>query len=80
MSSAEQWALLTDENKADGLRRDRGPSRGRGGASGSGAGRGRGEAASRDRRKETGDRLAVLWHPYCSKQCRDLPFFLEGYI
>ncbi|KTG13531.1 hypothetical protein cypCar_00016369 [Cyprinus carpio] len=56
VSSAEQWALLTDENKADGVRRDRGPSRGRGGASGSGAGRGRGEAASRDRRKETGDR------------------------
>nr|XP_005162013.1 eukaryotic translation initiation factor 4B isoform X1 [Danio rerio] len=42
-----------DENKADGVRRDRGPSRGRGGASGSGAGRGRGDAASRDRRKET---------------------------
>uniref|UniRef100_A0A8C1A6Z8 Eukaryotic translation initiation factor 4B n=1 Tax=Cyprinus carpio carpio TaxID=630221 RepID=A0A8C1A6Z8_CYPCA len=47
---------LIYENKADGVRRDRGPSRGRGGASGSGAGRGRGEAASRDRRKETGDR------------------------
>ncbi|XP_036446872.1 eukaryotic translation initiation factor 4Ba isoform X1 [Colossoma macropomum] len=42
-----------DENKADGVRRDRGPSRGRGGASGPGTGRGRGDAASRDRRKET---------------------------
>ncbi|XP_042563531.1 eukaryotic translation initiation factor 4Ba isoform X3 [Clupea harengus] len=41
-----------DENKADGARRDRGPSRGRGGATGPPAGRGRGEAASRDRRKE----------------------------
>uniref|UniRef100_A0A673LD24 Eukaryotic translation initiation factor 4B-like n=1 Tax=Sinocyclocheilus rhinocerous TaxID=307959 RepID=A0A673LD24_9TELE len=58
---------LIYENKADGVRRDRGPSRGRGGASGSGACRGRGEAASRDRRKETGDRLAVLWHPYYSR-------------
>ncbi|XP_026873714.1 eukaryotic translation initiation factor 4Ba isoform X3 [Electrophorus electricus] len=42
-----------DENKADGVHRDRGPSRGRGGASGPGAGRGRGDASSRDRRKET---------------------------
>ncbi|XP_076839948.1 eukaryotic translation initiation factor 4Ba isoform X2 [Brachyhypopomus gauderio] len=41
-----------DENKADGVRRDRGPSRGRGGASGPGAGRGRGDTASRDLRKE----------------------------
>lgn len=55
------------------------PNRGRGGASGSGAGRGHGEAASRDRRKETGDRLAVLWHPYCSKVQRYF-FLLEGYI
>uniref|UniRef100_A0A673ING4 Eukaryotic translation initiation factor 4B n=1 Tax=Sinocyclocheilus rhinocerous TaxID=307959 RepID=A0A673ING4_9TELE len=47
---------LIYENKADGVRRDRGPSRGRGGASGSGTGRGRGETVSRDRRKETGDR------------------------
>uniref|UniRef100_A0A8C2IIH4 Eukaryotic translation initiation factor 4B n=1 Tax=Cyprinus carpio TaxID=7962 RepID=A0A8C2IIH4_CYPCA len=47
---------LIYENKADGVRRDRGPSRGHGGSSGSGTGRGRGEAASRDRRKETGDR------------------------
>uniref|UniRef100_A0A671KHH5 Eukaryotic translation initiation factor 4B n=1 Tax=Sinocyclocheilus anshuiensis TaxID=1608454 RepID=A0A671KHH5_9TELE len=45
-----------DENKADGVHRDRGPSRGRGRASGSGTGRGHGETASRDRRKETGDR------------------------
>lgn len=66
LSSAEHWALLTDENKTDGVRRDRGPSRGRGGALGSGAGRGRGDAASRDRRKET-DRLAALWHPFCPK-------------
>ncbi|KAI2649896.1 Eukaryotic translation initiation factor 4B [Labeo rohita] len=55
-SSADAPQRNKDENKADGVRRDRGPSRGRGGASGSGAGRGRGEAASRDRRKETGDR------------------------
>lgn len=75
MSSAEQWALLTDENKADGVRRDRGPSRGRGGASGSGAGRGRGEAASRDRRKETGDRLAVLMAPL---QLRSVAIFLPS--
>uniref|UniRef100_A0A671KHI4 Eukaryotic translation initiation factor 4B n=1 Tax=Sinocyclocheilus anshuiensis TaxID=1608454 RepID=A0A671KHI4_9TELE len=48
-----------DENKADGVHRDRGPSRGRGRASGSGTGRGHGETASRDRRKETGDRRQV---------------------
>ncbi|XP_016313055.1 eukaryotic translation initiation factor 4B-like isoform X1 [Sinocyclocheilus anshuiensis] len=48
-----------DENKADGVHRDRGPSRGRGRASGSGTGRGHGETASRDRRKETGDRKDV---------------------
>ncbi|KAJ8265532.1 hypothetical protein COCON_G00146310 [Conger conger] len=41
-----------DENKADGVHRDRVASRGRGGAAGPGTGRGRGEAASRDRRKE----------------------------
>uniref|UniRef100_A0A8C1Z7M7 Eukaryotic translation initiation factor 4B n=1 Tax=Cyprinus carpio TaxID=7962 RepID=A0A8C1Z7M7_CYPCA len=55
-SSADAPQRNKDENKADGVRRDRGPSRGRGGSSGSGTGRGRGEAASRDRRKETGDR------------------------
>ncbi|KAG1962093.1 eukaryotic translation initiation factor 4Ba isoform X2 [Pimephales promelas] len=52
-SSADAPQRTKDENKADGMRRDRGPSRGRGGTSGSGAGRGRGDAASRDRRKET---------------------------
>ncbi|XP_067226963.1 eukaryotic translation initiation factor 4Ba isoform X2 [Chanodichthys erythropterus] len=52
-SSADAPQRTKDENKTDGVRRDRGPSRGRGGASGSGAGRGRGDAASRDRRKET---------------------------
>ncbi|XP_051518258.1 eukaryotic translation initiation factor 4Ba isoform X3 [Myxocyprinus asiaticus] len=52
-SSAEVPQRSKDEKKADGVRQDRGSSRGRGVASGSGAGRGRGDAASRDRRKET---------------------------
>uniref|UniRef100_A0A7N8XKK3 Eukaryotic translation initiation factor 4B n=1 Tax=Mastacembelus armatus TaxID=205130 RepID=A0A7N8XKK3_9TELE len=42
----------SDENKADGVRRDRGPPRARGGSAGPGAGRGRGEGPNRDRRKE----------------------------
>lgn len=50
--------LLADENKADGVRRDRVAPRGRGGAAGPGTGRGRGDAASRDRRKEA-DRSAT---------------------
>lgn len=63
--------LLTDENKSDGVRRERGPSRGRGGASGSGAGRGRGEAASRDRRKET-DRLTCFSVFLWINKCKDV--------
>uniref|UniRef100_H3CP11 Eukaryotic translation initiation factor 4B n=1 Tax=Tetraodon nigroviridis TaxID=99883 RepID=H3CP11_TETNG len=41
-----------DENKADCVRRDRGPPKARGGPTGPGAGRGRGEGPNRDRRKE----------------------------
>ncbi|TRY59437.1 hypothetical protein DNTS_027833 [Danionella cerebrum] len=52
-SSADGPQRNKDENRAQGVRQDRGPSRGRGGVSGSGTGRGRGDAASRERRKET---------------------------
>nr|XP_054606702.1 eukaryotic translation initiation factor 4B [Nothobranchius furzeri] len=48
-SSADERGSGKDENKADGVRRDRGIPRGRGGP---GAGRGRGEVPSKDRRKE----------------------------
>nr|XP_015199769.1 PREDICTED: eukaryotic translation initiation factor 4B isoform X2 [Lepisosteus oculatus] len=41
-----------DENKADGVRLDRGPAKGRGGSTGPGTGRGRGDGANRDRRRE----------------------------
>ncbi|TMS19647.1 eukaryotic translation initiation factor 4Ba isoform X1 [Larimichthys crocea] len=51
-SSADERGSGKDENKADGMRRDRGPPRARGGPAGSGAGRGRGEGPNRDRRKE----------------------------
>uniref|UniRef100_A0A3B5MIZ7 Eukaryotic translation initiation factor 4B n=1 Tax=Xiphophorus couchianus TaxID=32473 RepID=A0A3B5MIZ7_9TELE len=40
------------ENKADGVRRDRGAPRTRGGPAGPGAGRGRGEVPNKDRKKE----------------------------
>lgn len=46
-----------DENKADCVRRDRGPPKVRGGPAGPGAGRGPGEGSNRDRRKEA-DRSA----------------------
>ncbi|XP_036389920.1 eukaryotic translation initiation factor 4Ba isoform X2 [Megalops cyprinoides] len=51
-SSIDEKVSVKDENKAEGVRRDRVPPRGRGGAAGPGTGRGRGDAASRDRRKE----------------------------
>uniref|UniRef100_A0A4W5QRI5 Eukaryotic translation initiation factor 4B n=1 Tax=Hucho hucho TaxID=62062 RepID=A0A4W5QRI5_9TELE len=51
-SSADERGSGRDENKVDGVRRDRGPPRVRGGAAGPGAGRGRGEGANRDRRRE----------------------------
>ncbi|KAK2862358.1 hypothetical protein Q5P01_001891 [Channa striata] len=51
-SSADEKGSGKDENKADGVRRDRGPPRARGGPAGPGAGRGRGEGPNRDRRKE----------------------------
>ncbi|XP_022058638.1 eukaryotic translation initiation factor 4Ba isoform X1 [Acanthochromis polyacanthus] len=51
-SSADETGSGKDENKADGVRRDRGPPRARGGPAGPGAGRGRGEGPNRDRRKE----------------------------
>ncbi|XP_037637596.1 eukaryotic translation initiation factor 4Ba isoform X3 [Sebastes umbrosus] len=51
-SSADEIESGKDENKADGVRRDRGPPRARGGPAGPGAGRGRGEGPNRDRRKE----------------------------
>ncbi|XP_020502550.1 eukaryotic translation initiation factor 4Ba isoform X2 [Labrus bergylta] len=51
-SSADERDSEKDENKADGVRRDRGPPRARGGPAGPGAGRGRGEGPNRDRRKE----------------------------
>ncbi|XP_066564453.1 eukaryotic translation initiation factor 4Ba isoform X3 [Amia ocellicauda] len=41
-----------DENKADGVRRERGPAKGRGGTAGPGTGRGHADAANRDRRRE----------------------------
>ncbi|XP_046880732.1 eukaryotic translation initiation factor 4Ba isoform X1 [Hypomesus transpacificus] len=50
--SADERGSGKDENKVDGVHRDRGPSRGRGGATGPAAGRGRGEGANRDRRRE----------------------------
>ncbi|KAG8007510.1 Eukaryotic translation initiation factor 4B, partial [Nibea albiflora] len=56
--SADERGSGKDENKADGMRRDRGPPRARGGPAGSGAGRGRGEGPNRDRRKEA-DRSAI---------------------
>ncbi|XP_026162504.1 eukaryotic translation initiation factor 4Ba isoform X2 [Mastacembelus armatus] len=52
LSSADERGSGKDENKADGVRRDRGPPRARGGSAGPGAGRGRGEGPNRDRRKE----------------------------
>ncbi|TDH14200.1 hypothetical protein EPR50_G00042080 [Perca flavescens] len=51
-SSADERGSEKDENKADGVRRDRGPPRARGVPAGPGAGRGRGEGPNRDRRKE----------------------------
>ncbi|XP_026204816.1 eukaryotic translation initiation factor 4Ba isoform X2 [Anabas testudineus] len=51
-SSADERGSGKDENKADGMRRDRGPPRARGGPAGPGAGRGRGEGPNKDRRKE----------------------------
>ncbi|XP_029947733.1 eukaryotic translation initiation factor 4Ba isoform X1 [Salarias fasciatus] len=51
-SSADERGSGKDENKADGVRRDRGPPRARGGPAGPGAGRGRGEGPNKDRRKE----------------------------
>ncbi|XP_074529508.1 eukaryotic translation initiation factor 4Ba isoform X2 [Halichoeres trimaculatus] len=50
--SSDESGSGKDENKADGVRRDRGPPRARGGPAGPGAGRGRGEGPNRDRRKE----------------------------
>ncbi|KAK6466875.1 eukaryotic translation initiation factor 4B-like isoform X2 [Huso huso] len=41
-----------DENRSDGVRRDRPPAKGRGGSAGPGTGRGRGEGANKDRRRE----------------------------
>ncbi|XP_028681699.1 eukaryotic translation initiation factor 4Ba isoform X1 [Erpetoichthys calabaricus] len=41
-----------DENKADGVRRDRAPGKGRGGSTGLGTGRGRGEGVNKERRRE----------------------------
>ncbi|KAG7275567.1 hypothetical protein CRUP_014949 [Coryphaenoides rupestris] len=51
-NSADERGAEKDENKADGVRRDRGPPRGRGGPAGPEAGRGRGEGTNRDRRRE----------------------------
>ncbi|XP_028261038.1 eukaryotic translation initiation factor 4Ba isoform X2 [Parambassis ranga] len=51
-SSSDERGSGKDENKADGVRRDRGPPRARGGPAGPGAGRGRGEGPNRDRRKD----------------------------
>ncbi|XP_041835795.1 eukaryotic translation initiation factor 4Ba [Melanotaenia boesemani] len=51
-SSADERGSGKDENKADGVRRDRGPPRARGGPAGPGVGRGRGEVPNKDRRKE----------------------------
>ncbi|XP_034440857.1 eukaryotic translation initiation factor 4B-like isoform X3 [Hippoglossus hippoglossus] len=51
-SSADERESVKDENKADGVRRDRGPPRARGGPAGPGAGRGRGQGPNRDRRTE----------------------------
>ncbi|CAL8340714.1 unnamed protein product [Merluccius merluccius] len=52
-NSADERGPGKDDNKADGVRRDRGPPpRGRGGPAGPEAGRGRGEGPSRDRRRE----------------------------
>ncbi|KAM6927967.1 eukaryotic translation initiation factor 4Ba [Xenentodon cancila] len=51
-SSADEKGSGMDENKADGVRRDRGPPRARGGPAGPGAGRGRGEVPNKDRKKE----------------------------
>ncbi|XP_076610548.1 eukaryotic translation initiation factor 4Ba isoform X1 [Chaetodon auriga] len=52
LSSADVIGSGKDENKAEGVRRDRGPPRARMGPAGPGAGRGRGEGPNRDRRKE----------------------------
>ncbi|KAK5912798.1 hypothetical protein CesoFtcFv8_002636 [Champsocephalus esox] len=51
-NSADERESEKDENKADVMRRDRGPPRARGGSAGHGAGRGRGEGPNGDRRKE----------------------------
>ncbi|CAL8356759.1 eukaryotic translation initiation factor 4Ba isoform X2 [Gadus morhua] len=51
-NSADERGSGKDEHKADAVRRDRGPPRGRGGPAGPEAGRGRGEAPNRDRRRE----------------------------
>ncbi|XP_017278391.1 eukaryotic translation initiation factor 4Ba isoform X2 [Kryptolebias marmoratus] len=52
-SSSSADEKESDENKADGVRRDRGTPRTRGApAAGPGAGRGRGEVSSKDRKKE----------------------------
>ncbi|CAF96690.1 unnamed protein product, partial [Tetraodon nigroviridis] len=50
--SGDERGSGKDENKADCVRRDRGPPKARGGPTGPGAGRGRGEGPNRDRRKE----------------------------
>ncbi|XP_027857976.1 eukaryotic translation initiation factor 4Ba isoform X2 [Xiphophorus couchianus] len=51
-SSGDERGPGKDENKADGVRRDRGAPRTRGGPAGPGAGRGRGEVPNKDRKKE----------------------------
>ncbi|KAK1902119.1 Eukaryotic translation initiation factor 4B [Dissostichus eleginoides] len=54
-NSADERESEKDENKADVMRRDRGPPRARGGSAGHGAGRGGGDGGdgpNRDRRKE----------------------------
>ncbi|XP_056130997.1 eukaryotic translation initiation factor 4Ba isoform X2 [Lampris incognitus] len=51
-SSVDEKGSGKDENKADGVRRDRGAPKGRGGTAAPAAGRGRGEVPNKDRRRE----------------------------